>query len=509
VTILSTIRRLFTAAGPASSTWAGTQRHPNTEPSGRRRWEAADTNRLNTAHWSLTNDSPINVHLEQRLPTLRQRSAYEAANNPLIEGVICTHAADCVARGGPSLQIQTEKTDYANALEAAWRSWWASPDASGRLTGPQLLRAWIRSLWINGEFLGQIVTGQGIDPGGPTMRVLDLNPNRLQTPADQYGSHDIALGVQTNAHGRPTRYWLTDPQRQGASTYLTGKYLPVPPSDILHGFATQEAGQVRGTPWLAPALEAIAALRDYDDQVLDAARQAADQAVFWYSDHIEAPFLSVNESTEIERRTQSTGPPGWKPAMLNPSQPSTTYTDYRRERMADIGRAVSMPLMLVRLTAENHNYSSARMDVQLYARGLGVLQELLEAVALNRLAAELARELRVMRQLPDPPADARTIWLWPRPPFVDPQKEAMAERIELENGTTAYTEALARRNLSLEEMVRMRQKEQAALAAAGLPPLPRPRTGPPPLPAAAKPANGKPANGKPTTPPKRAAWPSH
>jgi hypothetical protein len=57
--------------------------------------------------------------------------------------------------------------------------------------------------------------------------------------------------------------------------------------------------------------------------------------VYWYTDHPDANYIEVNETTDIERRTQTTGPPGWKPAMLNPTQPATNYIAYRPSASRD------------------------------------------------------------------------------------------------------------------------------------------------------------------------------
>ena len=453
-----------------------------------RRWEAADTNRLNRAHWSTVTGQTINEDLAERLETLRTRSIYEAANNPIVEGVITTHAAHVVGPHGPTLQVQSDDEDYNNALEALWRNWFKKPDITGRLSGADLLRGWIRSLWLAGELLAQMVTD--FEAVGITLRVLDLNPKRLATPYEFAGDPDVALGVRRKKNGRPTQYFISDPMVVGVWEAETGKYETVPADLMIHGYLTQEPGQVRGVPWLSTSLDTCADMRDYDAEVLDAARAAADTGVYWHTDHPDAEYLEVDTTVDMERRTQSTGPPGWKPAMINPQQPSTGYVDYRKERMAAIGRPVSMPLMLVRLTAERHTYSSARMDIQLYLIQLLVIQAFLETSALNPLVDELAREAEVPRLIPRRPAKVTYVWVWPRPPHVDPQKEAQAEEIQLDNGTATYTGALAARGQDVDTVIAQRVADRKKLREAE---LPVPGEAKPPPPPGAAPAQPKPA----------------
>src|SRR5690606_29907051 len=109
----------------------------------------------------------------------------------------------------------------------------------------------------------------------------------------------------------------------------------------------------------------------------------------------------------------------------------------------ELGRPINMPLMMVRLGSEEHNYSSARFDGQIYQRGIACVQASRLERPLNRCVNEVAREAELARQLPPRPADVSYRWLHNKPPHVDPAKEANAEKTYLENGTVTLEEALA------------------------------------------------------------------
>lgn len=430
------------AGGVAAAMAAADRRStpsPPAEPTTLRRWESAATNRLNRAHWQNVLERSINSDLYGDLGTLRARCTYEGSNNPIVEGVIKTHAIDVVGPHGPTLRVQSDSTPYNEKLEAVWRNWWTRPTLRADLTGADLLCLWVRTLWTAGELLGQIITDR--NRSGPVqLAVRPIHPRRLKTPADQAGDADVVMGIRLSAEAVPRQYYITDEKQYGAYWVETGGYATIPPDLILHAFGHLEEDQVRGVPWLASVLQVIADLRDYDAQVLDAARQAADQAVLLQTNHVDAQYIEVNESMEIERRTISTLPPGWQAMQIVPQQPSTRYVDYRRERLAELGRPVSMPLMMVLLSSEDHNYSSARFDAQIYLRAIQALRAWLEGVVLNRLVAEVVREARFA--LPPAPASVRYAWTFASPPHVDPQKEAMAERIRLENGTETWEAAI-------------------------------------------------------------------
>lgn len=403
-----------------------------------RRWEAAETNRLNKVHWSGAQDQSVNYDINLYAEKLRARCAYEAANNPTVSGVIETHVNDVVGKEGPTLQVQSSDTNFNEAFERVWRKWWRSPDVNGRLSGAAILRQWVRMLWISGEFFSQKVNA---DRGAVRLRLQQIHPRRVISP---FGSafDNTFMGVRLSDTGRPLAYHVANEDFRFGMGMLA-QTVEVPADQVIHGFNPTEPGQIRGVPILAPALGAIADCRDFDQETLDAARAAANQALYMWTTSPEAGFVDVNEEVSIQRRTLSTLPPGWQLAQLNPNHPSTTYVEFRGERQRDIGRPVGMPLLMVRLDSSNHNYSSARFDGQVYQRGLSVFDEMLECCGMNPLALEVAQEAYLSRLLPAIPDDLSFFWQWPKAPHVDPLKEALAATERMSNGTSTLFDELA------------------------------------------------------------------
>ena len=81
-----------------------------------RRWEAAKTSRLNSAHWSSATGTAVNADIETYVETLRNRCLYEAANNAFVDGVIEQFANDVLGKQGPILQVQSESAETDNIL---------------------------------------------------------------------------------------------------------------------------------------------------------------------------------------------------------------------------------------------------------------------------------------------------------------------------------------------------------------------------------------------------------
>lgn len=449
-----------------------------------RRWQGAVTTRLNQAHWQQASGQPINAELSTYLDTLRIRSEDEISKNPLIEGMISTYTLSCLGAAGPTLQITSPDLEYNQQREANWNTWAEHAGSNQQLGMCDIMRLWIRSLFGSGEFIDQFVVVPDA-PGPVKMRLLPIHAHRLLTPPEFLGDHSVALGVRRDlSNRRPLCYYISEPYIMGAFEVYTGEFLEVSYRDLLHSFLMVEEDQVRGVPWLAPCLDAVAELRDYCDSTLDAARAAADWGVYIFSNHQDIPGLSMSATQTppdmpFQRQQERYLPPGWNAQQVTPQQPPANWEMFWKSRVQEIGRCVNMPLMMMLLDSASHSYSSARFDGQLFWRGIGYVQGAILGRALDRIEEEVSREAELAYLAgdprgikPRPNAQIQRRWLWPVAPHVDPTKERNADRLALENGDTTYADLCARNNRDWMQVIAERKKINDALAAAGLPAIP-------------------------------------
>jgi lambda family phage portal protein len=462
-----------------------------------RRWEAAETNRLNRAQWEKATGQSINTDLASDLETLRTRANWELSRNSTLEGVVNTFCDDVVGENGPGLQVVVPKdaggdANYASTLESVVNEVFDDLDSAGQQSLADLMGLFIRGLWTDGEFLAQIVD----DPDAQTpvkMRLKPLAARRLATRPEDFASTEVTLGVKRNRLGRAVEYYLKEFNLLGPYEVDTGRFIPTPAADLFHGFLVLEAGQVRGAPWLATSLQPMSDLREFDAQVLDAARQATKWAVALYTDHPDAEYLELNESEDIEPGQYRTLPPGYKPWAGNPPQPATNYVDYRAERQRDAGRGRGMPLMTVRLDSSKHNYSAARFDAQVYRRGIARLRAWLRRRLLVRLVNLIAREATLFafanpswkhaKAFRRPPAELKYRWTWQAFPHVDDEKEANGQRIRMEDGTLTFSDACLENGQDPDAVIAQLEKDTEKLLKVGItPPWMRNEQTPPSLP---------------------------
>ena len=425
-----------------------------------RRWPAAVTHDHNSHHWTDPAADSINDDLVADLATLRTRAKTELARNPLFEGIVDTHAAAVCGPAGPTLRVLTDSDTYNQDLEALWAEWWKAPAWNRNLHGADLLRMCVRNFWTCGEYFFKMEADRAAT--GIRFRLAPVRPDRVAGPLGKVGDENHVLGITFDTHGRPRTYYVDE--------------TPVPADQMIHGFRLTEEDQARGFPWAATILDTLADLREYDVQVLDAAKAAADHALILVAKHPDAPYIENNEEIEIRRRRIMHAVPGWEPMQVQAQQPAAQYVEYRRERLAELGRPVSMPLMLVRLTAESHNYSSARMDKELFHAAVRTIQAGLTHTLLNRCVEAVRREGTLRMKLRPLPGDTQTVryaWTWPAPPHVDPAKEATAERMRLENGTLAWEDAAAAHGQDPDELFAKLERDTERRKTVVLPKFPQ------------------------------------
>lgn len=426
-----------------------------------RAFNAAFTDRTTSKHWGRATNSNINADLAAELPTMRTNARFERQNNGILEGMVATHTLDLIGITGPTLQLLTSNTIWATKAEKIWADWAVMPDYNGQMALVDFLHQDNRLTWDCGEFLNQMVT----DPtarGPVKLRLLAIHPRRLDTPPGWYGDRSVTMGVRRAGPGRPLGYFIDDLVEDQWTVGSGMTFTEIPAKDLIHGYTPTEPNQARGIPRLASCLNVVAQLRDYERDVMGAARMAAMLAVLIHTDQAGADPITLDggSGTDLEPSTMTALPPGYKATQINPAQPGNQYQTFRKEKLLEIGRPACMPLMVVRLDASGHNYSSARIDVQSYERALKAERGALERVLLNRVLREVLTEAIRAGVLPPMPADMVANWVWSPRPHVDPVKETVAQTMQLENQTQSETGACAEHGRDRDTVTAQRRREQ-------------------------------------------------
>lgn len=400
---------------------------------------------------------------------LRNRSRYEVANNSYAKGLVQTLAHDTVGTG-PRLQMLTPSMEANRRIEQEFALWARTVRLAEKLRTLRMARA------ADGEGFAILTSNPAIDS---TIK-LDL---RLME-ADQVTTPDLSLdaqnavdGIRFDAHGNAVEYHVLRDHPGDAFRRLNFAYARVPAGNVIHYFRADRPGQARGIPDITPALPLFAHLRRYTLAVITAAEIAALPGGILYTDAPpsgEAEAVEPLDLIELERGMLMTMPGGWKMNQLQAQFPTTTYGEFKREVLGEIGRCLLVPVNVLTGDSSRHNYASGRLDHQTYFKSIRVEQSHLEAVVMDRiLDAWLDEAALIPGLLPEglgPLASWPRSWMWDGTSHVDPLKEANAQAVRLASLTTTLADEYARMGLDWEVQIRQRAKEFELLNELGLTP---------------------------------------
>lgn len=167
-----------------------------------------------------------------------------------------------------------------------------------------------------------------------------------------------------------------------------------------------------------------------------------------------------------------TMPGGWKMNQLQAQFPTTTYGEFKREVLGEIGRCLLVPVNVLTGDSSRHNYASGRLDHQTYFKSIRVEQSHLETVVMDRILAAWFHEAKHIENLIPANMGIEELrlrsWMWDGTSHVDPLKEANAQSVRLASFTTTLADEYARMGLDWETQLRQRAKEQALMQELGL-----------------------------------------
>lgn len=434
------------------------------------RYDAAQTSHLNRRHWAQADNLAADAALSPMVrKTLRNRARYEAANGSYLAGMVSTLATDLVGTG-PRLQLDlgpNSSPEKTRAVELAVAEWALAIDLAGKL---RILR---HARCIDGEAFAITITNpklQGVQ--------LDLRLVEADQVADPTATLDPAIvdGIRLDPAGNPDQYHVLR-YHPGSDSYgwtLAGDWLDA--ADVLHWYHATRPGQHRGVPEVTPALELFAMLRRYTLAVVTAAETAANLAAIIHTTSPGSDRGSADvdawETVPMARGTIMSVPEGWSATQMRAEQPTGSFDATTRAILNEIARCLNLPFNVAALNSSSYNYSSGRMDYQIYHAHKRTLRADLERTVLDPVLTKWLDEAALVPGLIPaglpPVAEWNWTWTWDGAPDVDPVKEAEADALRLDSNTTTLANICARTGQDWRQVLRQRAAEKQAALELGL-----------------------------------------
>ena len=396
--------------------------------------------RQNAAYFTTAQDSSAD-----RICSTQERKRLRAmCRKVFLDNSFALNAARSLALSvygsGPSLQVKTDNNELNTAIEQLYRRWRKQTEYDTKF-----LTA-IQALCSDGEAFFRLYEDPYVTVGGWNVELIEAY--RVESRATDALLPNEFDGIQYNEYGRPEAY-----------TILRVKDNPIypqalewdnePASRIEHLYIPCLACQRRGLPLLQSALQTLASLQKLEDSTLAAAETAAklsfvletdlDPTVDLNGQYVTADdgFGAFDTVTLPRSNAGLTLPSGFKVSQLKAEQPTTAYSPFKTDCLIGVGAAIGEPRNIVLNDSSSYNYSSARLDAQVFERWAATIQTLCVKILDSHFKTiisvnadrEPVAELLSLYNLDAIPFS----WYFAQPTHIDRQKEAAADVMLLQN----------------------------------------------------------------------------
>lgn len=414
-----------------------------------------------------TNTLALNTLILKYGRTVLARSRYLCMNNAYTLSAKETFVSALVGTGiRPSTLGETKEAK--KQVHEDFADWALQSDADGLTNFYGQQETGASELFEAGEFFIHMRTGAQVPESGVVPLKLKLIPSEM-LPYENYSTEPVApgnvmqMGIEFDAEGNRVAYhFLTvNPTDITRTDSVQWKRVRLPAEDVIHVYRPLRIGQIRGIPQTLASLVSSAMLDLYDDAELERKRTAALFAAF-VTKKSEDDDGPLGASTPVNAGSLASGNTTPEAFNLQPgivvdllpgedikfSQPADVgggYDPFQYRMLCRLAAGFGVPYASMSGDLKAANYGSIRAGLVQFRRRIEMMQ-------FNTLIPQLCgpvwvRWLRIYTftgLAPWPAADwvnvklrrvhMRVKWLCPRWDWVDPLKDAQAEKLLVDNG---------------------------------------------------------------------------
>ena len=431
------------------------------------RFDATSSNRrLRT--WIPSSEN-LNSLLSYGGEALIRRSRDLVRNNPYAANAARVFSSATVGYGiTPSSRVPDPQ--FKAEIDAAFADWTDEADAdwSTDFYGLQALTA--RGLFEGGEAFWRERMRLPSDGLAVPLQYQLLEAEMLPWEKNEVlpNGNVIRCGIELSPIGKRVAYWFyrrhpgdsTDRLlRPEASTWVR-----VPASQVIHVYQVQRPGQLRGVPYLTPAMIRLRLLDDYDDAELERKRQAANFVGFVKSPSLDSDPIGEDPDEGLAEAPIAPGQmrvllPGEDITFSEPADVGGNFEAFEYRVLLAISAATGIPYSLLTNDMRQTNYSSTRSAIVEFRKQVEQFQYSTLIYQLCRVVwrrwlqvAQLSGAIALPNAALSPELIQAVQWLPPRWDWIDPEKDAKAEILSIRAGLKSRTQAVTERGYDIAKL---------------------------------------------------------
>ncbi len=403
---------------------------------------------------------------------LRARARELGRNNSYVKRYFRLLVTNVIGPMGIKLQAQVWAGDVPDtktnaAIEAAWNAWASNPvTVDGRLTLRRFEKLVIKTVACDGEAFIRLWRGFEGNAYGLALQAIDADLIDETFNRPRRGTqNEIRMGVEIDAIGRPVGYWAWD----AVGTSLVRERYFVPAGEMLHLYDPERVNQTRGVTWVHSVMVPAHMLNAYEESEAVAARIGASKMGLFEkrADSLAGDLASSSKPATMEANpgTFEIVPDGYEFKAWEPDHPTAQFPAFIKQMLRKIASGFSVFYNVLANDAEGVSYSTMR-SFALVERDdwRSIQQDFIDMWRRPLYSAWLGMAL-LTGSLSLPSRDpSRYLAVRHRPrgwQWIDPEKEARAAVVSIQNGLGTRTGFLAEKGEDIEDVFAELAREQA------------------------------------------------
>lgn len=433
--------------------------------------------------WRATQEN-LNGLLQDGGDLLRARARQIVRSNPYASNAADSFAANAVGTGiKPSSLL--EDRELKDAIQQVWLAWTDEADADGLTDFYGLQALAVRALFEAGECFIRFRPRRPTDGLTVPLQLQLLEAEMLPLSKTQIGTsgNQIRCGIEFDAIGRRVAYhFYRNHPGDSTITASQGEIVRVPASEILHIYRPLRPGQIRGVPWISPALVKLFFLDQYDDAELDRKKVAALFAGFITKNSPDDSLIGEG-TPEAEGAAIAGLSPGTMQVLLpgedikfsSPADVGGSYEMFQYRTLLSVAAGLGMPYSNVSGDLKAANYSSIRAGTVEFRRRLTQFQYATLVFQMCRpvwqrwvQTAVLSGALTMPGFVKDQAQYTKVKWITPKWEWVDPLKDRQAEQIAQDQGWKSPSDIIEEEGNDVDETYRRIAADQERIKDLGI-----------------------------------------
>lgn len=429
-----------------------------------RNYDAAGYGRHNN-NWRVVNESGEETDRFSR-DIVRARARDLERNSDIMNATVGAFTRNVYGRGF-RLRAMTQDQDLNKQIEDAWERWCEPENCD--VTGTQSFNSIMRMAVRRKKIDGGILILKTVTEGGYLQYKLQLvEVDELDETAvtPHQKENKVIGGIEYNAYNRPVGYYIKKYDYSGMESQNA---VYVSAENVIFYMTKTRPSQLREMSDMAPTMTRIRNINEFLSAIAIKERILACFSVFIKkqtpASGIGARDSKINSAGKHDYQGKTVTPgliqyldPGDDVQAVNPSGQATDATNFTKQQLRMVGAGQGLSYETVSRDMSETNYSSARQgiieDDLTYAEDENAVVEVMDSIFRTFMAfLVLEGKVDIRDFWSNPQSYTRHKWIKAPKPWIDPVKEANANKIALQTGQKTWADITAENGREWKEQI--------------------------------------------------------